>query len=936
MRIRSVRVERYAGLGGVSLSDLSPGLNILVGCNEAGKTSMMEFLRTTLAPSNSRRYPHLDGTVAGSMVLVTMGEDECTARRTGRSKVTYDSPNPLFPVDAEVYDTVFALGLEDLEAMDLQDPAGVASRLMATSLGIPRLPEAMDALKVEMDSIYTIRGRKQEIPMALAELKAVDAEMALEQTRLPDYLSLVDEIRSLVEDQELLEMERVQCRAELDRVEVCIREAEGLLRRRELQAMVRRLRPSSSLEPGTYRRHNDLEDDIEGRRAGRESLQNEEASLLEKMGDDLPPTDHQLEEWLSRLGQLRKVSECLPNIEAEAMAIAREMDRRLSELGMDWTVDRMRIVDISIPSLDSIRTIATRYRDARSSLSRALAQYRGLDQEMPLTFSEVGGRTETLARLHGLLLRKEGRDPSWRVAAPVMAMTLLGATVLSMMQSWLPAIAIMLSGVCASTAVYWARESRAREQDGTVAALLHELGLRQNMGVDEVERLRGDAYIEEALTGGSAPAQRLRERQRVQRMSGLDREIASLKVEMSETEAAWASALKRSGLPLVEPDGLEHVISLMVECRDIEDRQGHVLRSLHSSRSLLESLSEAMDHHNINGETPLETLQRLDRENEFKREIRAKDERLRGRLEVTQATLASTISDLDRMNTELDMMRSGMDRETFIGLALDRDDLISAERELRDIETGLRARLPPYMDLEDVEAIVIGSGGSGLQDSRDTLLKRMEGIEVDLSNDRRTMGVLAERQRNMGASIQLDDITQRRAVLIEGLREMADRWAVSALTAALLETVRSMYEGDRQPTLMTAASKSLGHMTGSRHRLVLSASGGLVVDDGVERKGPELWSRGLRDQAYLSLRLALIAEHGAVHEPLPVILDDVMARSDPERQRGIARCIVDMAEHNQVLMFTCHPETASMMVKECPRMAVFHYAEGIWDKVDGW
>lgn len=65
-------------------------------------------------------------------------------------------------------------------------------------------------------------------------------------------------------------------------------------------------------------------------------------------------------------------------------------------------------------------------------------------------------------------------------------------------------------------------------------------------------------------------------------------------------------------------------------------------------------------------------------------------------------------------------------------------------------------------------------------------------------------------------------------------------------------------------------------------------------------------STGCTDQAYLSLRLALSKLIFAENEALPIFLDDVLAQYDDKRTIIAMEYLKTFAEHNQIIMFTCH------------------------------
>ncbi len=65
-------------------------------------------------------------------------------------------------------------------------------------------------------------------------------------------------------------------------------------------------------------------------------------------------------------------------------------------------------------------------------------------------------------------------------------------------------------------------------------------------------------------------------------------------------------------------------------------------------------------------------------------------------------------------------------------------------------------------------------------------------------------------------------------------------------------------------------------------------------------------SEGTRDQLFLALRLAGLEIHGNEHEPMPLILDDLLVHFDDARSANALRALAGFGKTTQVLLFTHH------------------------------
>lgn len=65
-------------------------------------------------------------------------------------------------------------------------------------------------------------------------------------------------------------------------------------------------------------------------------------------------------------------------------------------------------------------------------------------------------------------------------------------------------------------------------------------------------------------------------------------------------------------------------------------------------------------------------------------------------------------------------------------------------------------------------------------------------------------------------------------------------------------------------------------------------------------------SDGSRDQLFLALRLAALEQHLNTHEPMPLILDDLLMTFDNDRAKAILPQLFSLAQRTQIFLFTHH------------------------------
>ena len=192
----------------------------------------------------------------------------------------------------------------------------------------------------------------------------------------------------------------------------------------------------------------------------------------------------------------------------------------------------------------------------------------------------------------------------------------------------------------------------------------------------------------------------------------------------------------------------------------------------------------------------------------------------------------------------------------------------------------------------------------------DGVQERLKEIESEISDSEQKIGECTKTLRDMAVDDQLSRKLQEYSGVEEQIKRLTKKWAALAVYRTLLEKAREVHERDRQPQVIQSADRYLQIMVGDRYRLVSSMDEEALQLEGQDRKRKmeDHWSSGLSDQTYLATRLGMATQFASQSEPLPLILDDVLVRFDPTRRRAAAEALLVAAQHQQVFLFSCHPE----------------------------
>jgi len=211
------------------------------------------------------------------------------------------------------------------------------------------------------------------------------------------------------------------------------------------------------------------------------------------------------------------------------------------------------------------------------------------------------------------------------------------------------------------------------------------------------------------------------------------------------------------------------------------------------------------------------------------------------------------------------------------------------------------------------------------------LAAQMEEDEARENGLRQQVSDLSARLEGLVSAGKMAELRGREQAVREDIRVLSRQWARLALARHLVLEAKRNFEAEQQPGVIRHASGFFRTITGGVYsglHASLDDSAIRAVTAGGEVRDQKQLSRGTQEQLFLSLRLGYILSHSAQGEPLPVVMDDILVNFDPGRAARTAEALGELARHNQILYFTCHPQAAETLCRAVPDAAVYRVADG--------
>lgn len=884
MRLVEVVLRHAPGLGApLRLVDLAPGLNVVLGPNASGKSTLRRAVHATLWPDASARY---------DLVATWAGEQGSLNLSLAHGRAEWSPARPPLPDAASA--GAYVLTMDDLLR------AGRADEAIARALRV-ELSGGYD-----LDAARSVFGGSSRPPRTLLQ--------AVRQARLALHRAERESDALAAREEELASLRRLAADArsaatallQVDRAEERLR----LLERIEAAGRERALLPEGAgrVDGSELTRFDELAEreaeECQRAEQARREL-NRIVRRLEELGD--APTPEDVEAWRHRLEAWRQVLNRLEHAERElSAAVATERELRSGVFG-----EHDATGPIDPAWLDAIEDLSERERGLTASVQAAEQGVRALEELLQaLPEHTEPGTLERQAQLLRSwlatteLLREQPRESRVPTVLLLLAGLLALLVGLGLGLSLLTLAGALAWGLAAG--LWWSRRSRGAltesrerlrsevESSGEGPQSWEEGPVRSHLAAIERRlmdaRLAGHVHsrLDTARNGARA-----RQMEREALSAELTARIDALRVAPDLVRLPLAVQVRR----IV---GLMDARSRRAEC---EQRRAD-LEAQHQQR--LTAFNGWLTLHGVapcrdvaEAAARLDGVSRRLTELQQLREHEARTTRIAQEAEARAAQAASRrlallegvgLADREALSQAVSY------RARFVELT---EHIGAAERRVAELTPGAGE----FVELDE-EALTTRRIELEREAARyEERVEEIKGIEVAIraAGDGRTL----EEARAARTEAEAELLAARD----HAWEQAVARWLADAV------------EGERRevhaPAVLGRAREWFTRFTRGAFALELRADGFGARDTrtGRPRSLGEL-SDATRIQLLLAARIAhveaLEAQSGTT---LPLFLDEVLSTTDPERFREIARTLLELcASGRQLLYLTADPAEAAAWV----------------------
>ena len=899
-------------------------LSVFYGTNEAGKTTIQQFIIQTLfgyparnqallryEPKSGGKYGgqvHIQDPVYGKAVIERVkgksAGDVTVFFEDGSRGTEADLQLILRDYDRTSFESVFSFSIHELQGLERMTEDELSRTLLASgTTGVDAITKMESRLEKDMAVLFKKTGRNPQMNILIEELRTAENELKEFRQQAQLYGPYIQRISDIKKQLEAMAEEEKCISNKIKNIEKWRQAAPLMEKTKQLETAIAQITVSQF--PSDGRRRMDRLMDRVSETSAKISHLEKEMSLFPDENEALPDTG-QLERLLSKESEWHQLRSMLKQKQDELLKLSDEMERLLHLVGMS----KQDVLQSEVSLNQEERLIAfvqqadieeedIRFR--KRALEEEQTKFQEIEKELDFLSSHAPSEKERKeaskwSGLAGKLAEAKAaekyhkKNNSKTINIIMMVLGIAGAAAGFLQRDYVLAVI----GIIALSAGAWLYFKNGKTDS---AEPEHEkiLSVYKGKEAEFDERLRRigeyDRKFEEL--------ERAREELK-RKITGFSRQESVRPAKRAYEEflqqlGIGSQASRATVLELFEKLREIHAIHLRIERAndqaaklqgEIEEWTGKAAGICGQPVSSSDLYAILRAEFNLRKQVLDEQRKRQEKKEETAEEVK----RNSVYAEQLQQEVQSLLNEASAKSTE-DFYRLCEDWSKKEGLL----------RELHPICSQLDA-----MGEISITEELTGESAADYIQASEAKLQELTKLRNEL------LAELAEKQQTTKTLLTDTAYEEKLQHFEEKKTELADlaqRWSVDkAITEAIKQTMEELKE-KQLPSVIASAQSYFEKLTsGSYIGLEMNAEAYFeaVRKDGIRFHIAEL-SQATKEQAYIALRLSLALSMQKSH-PFPIIMDDPFVHFDRRRLQQMVNLIAELEQEHQFIYFTCHEE----------------------------
>lgn len=969
MKITDLQLQQYGIYHDASWQPSQTSLNIVMGENESGKTTMLRFIRDMLFGYGRGKWQGRKGNMGfvrsdGQFYRVFRNEKEQWFENANHVKFTEDLPAAWWHgLNRSIYEKIFAVGLEDLQGASFLANDTVRSRFFMLQGG-DKLANAKAELEEAKGKLFTSSAQgKRKINQLASDLEEAEKELDGLSRQEKDFSDLQHRQEEMKKEIADLQLKLDKDNEENSRLEKRLgawkyyQQAVSVKHQLDLSSQVTMF-PSNGKE-----QWNQLMNRMKVIHDQKESLQEKLDAYKPVKKEEIIPwmgVENELEKLYVDLGQWRQtmadaeemekeksdwridfvnLGYSLPlwdhalNLDKPCVNVDWEEGRRLSKsLGVRnnelhfWEQREPEVEklsdDMELPEKEESESDWQNIESMASELEQVLHEEADVQSEMDsISATEDKKFTPWLWLSMAFVLMAAGSIAAFYMAkAGIMSMYGAGgAAVLAVLFFYLHSHVIHKKGntleklALRKEELETLREKVSEKFPGQAPKTVDELKAFHNLMQEKRSGFYKDQAKRQAVSWKKETI-----RKQVQQHKNWEEEGEILTEKRNKAEKAWNDWLKRNSLPKT---GAENLSALQEQWQKIYSAEGkgkildfrleQIDAKLDAFAARAQSIIKATGLPYAVSPDGIADIYEENHRRSLEWEALQEKNKQHEAYEKEMSKLDEGWASCQReMDTLLNLVQA-KNAEEFAEKVNAHEHHDQIAKEWERVKQDLRMYAGGEEEFEALwHALETGQYDQWME-THNTLSRRIEEESAKLGELQRSQGAIDNEIFRLAGDDSMTSALQKKEKIEVELKSALEEWLTLMYTEELLTRAQTIYESGRQPQIMKMANEFLKDMTMGKYSLHMADNGkDIFIEDSTHAvKNEKIWSSGTGDQVFLAIRLAMALSFGEQIEPLPIVLDDIFVRFDEKRQRETLRFLMELGKKQQIFLFTCHERT---------------------------
>ncbi|NQS90655.1 AAA family ATPase, partial [Patescibacteria group bacterium] len=422
MKIDNIFVDGFGKFHNYELKNIPKGLTVLIGPNEAGKSTILCFIKRILFGFPDKRskqnlYPLLAGGKHGGRLTVSTDENkkyvlERYSDKNEELRIILPDGSIVGEIElsrllghanSEIFENIYAFSLSELQDFETLNSEAVKERLYSAGRGIGTVSfaEVQRSMESEAGELFKEHGSKPEINNLFREINEINLRLKEITNDLERFDNLHKEKEGVSQEIKRIEQERNHIRNTLFHVQNLVKVWDDWRKIQETKKLLQGFPAIESFPEGgiqllekSVERIEELDKRIAEKKAGLEKVVNQKS----KIGVDEKLIENREGIFELQKGQDKYNSALndIPILESRMESSQESLRGQLLEIGPNWNEDKLSRFDISIPAKETVRKRYSDIEKTSENIRDAEKEVQIIEKKARDTREEIGKITQQI------------------------------------------------------------------------------------------------------------------------------------------------------------------------------------------------------------------------------------------------------------------------------------------------------------------------------------------------------------------------------------------------------------------------------------------------------------------------------------------------------------------------------------------------------------